>query len=163
MSKSAIIGLAALNLAFYGARSITAGVMVNDTFNGDTNVLEESAITPTLVQTTLIVSMIGCASAFAGFLHFAEWTSASRLVGVGVGVIACMLDLLAMGFAGKQWELGARGDGDLSGRAQFIGSAAVIQVVTQIAYVASIYKTPVEQDTEDGKNTIDAEIPLEKE
>jgi hypothetical protein len=163
MSKTVIVGLAVLNLALYGSRSITAGVMVNDTFNGDTNPLEESAITPTLVQTTLIVSMIGCASAFAGFLHYTEWTPASRLVGVGVGVIACMLDLLAMGFAGKQWELGARGDGDLAARVQFIGAAAVIQVATQITYVASIYKTPVDQETKDVKQMIDEEIPLEKE
>lgn len=136
--KGTVVLAALLNLGFYGVRAIVAGTMINDRLNGDV-VSDENVVTPILVQTTLIVSMIGCASGFAGMLHNKEWSSSSRLVGIGVGVIACMLDLLAFGYASKQWQVG---DDDLSeslgGRAQFIGAAAAIQVATQIIYVAVI-------------------------
>ena len=89
--KVLIVFLALVSFALYLARAIVAGVSVNvrlnKTLDGSAGELMlngwENIMTPTLVQTTLIVSMIGLASAFAGLLHIKEWSPASRLVGVG--------------------------------------------------------------------------------
>jgi len=54
------------------------------------------------------------------------------MVGVGVGVIAGMLDMLCMGYAAKQWEVGggqfSSFDVGLSAQAQAVGALAVAQV-----------------------------------
>ena len=153
--QRAIGALALTNLALYLARAAVAGTMINDTLNGESNLgIDENAATPILVQTTLILSMIGFASSFAGLLHLKEWSSASRLVGVGVGVIACMLDFLACAYAIKMWEIGGDNleEGELGERAQTVGSIAVIQVVTQLLFVGVIFKTPVHDGHEENEN-----------
>jgi hypothetical protein len=151
MNKTIILALASASLVMYVYRLMIAGDMLNDKFNG-TNETEsavrgdENRATAILVQTTMIVGMIGSASAFAGLFHWSEWTDATRLVGTGVGLIACTLDLLVMGYASKQWDLGCRTtngctDSHLNWRAQMIGFCAVISVVLQAAYVGIIFTT----------------------
>jgi hypothetical protein len=73
-------------------------------------------------------------------------TVIAGLVGVGVAVIACTLNVLAAGYAIKQRHLEDEGTikGDLSGRDQFVRSMAIIQVISQIIYVGALFGTPVE-------------------
>jgi hypothetical protein len=98
------------------------------------------------VQTLLILAMIGTFASFAGLLQKQEWTPASYLVGVGVAVIVCTLDLLAAGYAIKKRQLEDEGTikGDLSGRDHFVRSMAIIEVISQIIYVGALFATPVE-------------------
>jgi hypothetical protein len=163
MSKALIVLLAIFSLALYIGRAVVAGLVLNDTVDGRFDVSGESPITPNLIIMTLITSMVGCASSLTGLLHLKEWTPESRLVGVGVGLIACMLDFLTMGFAAKQWERGAFDGGDLEARVQFIGIAAVVQAVSQMLYVASIYMARVEKEMIDQVQEDDEDVKQEEE
>jgi len=139
--------MAVLSIAFYFVRSAVAGDMLNGRLDGAISI-GENAVTPLVVQTTMIVSLIGLASGFSGVLHFKEWNNTMRLVGTGVGMIACNLDLLCFGYSCKMLSVGCIGvctAGGLSGKALFIAAGAIIQVFIQITYVIVIYLTPLDE------------------
>ena len=126
----------------------SAGELLSREMRGD-----ENAATAILTTTTLIVGMIGGASGLAGVMHWYEWSEGSRLVGTGVGLIACTLDLLVLGYGSKQWDLGCRemtsAEGVVSGctnnhigwRPQMLAWCAVLGVVLQAVYVAVLFTT----------------------
>merc|ERR1711865_52857 len=146
--------LAIANLIIYIFRAGLAGCMLNDIFNaeqngeirGDTN-----NVTDLLVQTTLILCMIGSASSILAALHFKAYNNISRAASFGVSLIALNLNILVLCYASKQWDLGCKPDKgctdrSLGWRAQLTGILAVAQFLFHGLLVESIYTLKPEED-----------------
>jgi len=148
--KILIIVLAMTNLTLYIVRAAIAGDMLNDNMNGETRG-DTNSVTDILVQTTLILCMIGSASSILGALHYKAFNKISRSASFGVGMIAMNLNLLVLGYACKQWDLGCRAskgctDDQLSWRAQVTGILACAQFFTHLLFVETIYTIRPEQE-----------------
>ena len=149
-SRSFVLFLSLFQLALYTVRSCVAGAMLNDAFNGKVND-DENSVTFWLTLSTIINSMIGAAAAVAGVLHYLEWNAASRFGTVVGTAVAMTIDYLIFGFALKQWEVGDEAlPGDLGGRAQFLGAAAVISFATQTTLFAAVTLTKPSSNSSGG-------------
>jgi len=135
-----MLALGLFNLALYITRSSIAGDVYNATVDGQS--MDKNSGAPALITITLIGGMIGCASGLVALLHYNSWSPASQLIATGVGMIACNLDLLGLGYAAKMFQIG----GDLDSRLELIGVFAIVQAVTQAIYVGVILKTPTDEE-----------------
>lgn len=129
-----LVGLDFLNFALFVSRAAVAGEMLNDVINGDASGTN-GVIAPWVIVSTLIVTMIGVAATGAGAIHYTEWTDGSRAIAVGAGAVVAFLDMLVFGLACKAWQVG----GDLSTKANFLGGAAIAQVITNLIFILLCY------------------------
>lgn len=138
VSRTTILAIAVLDLALFAARSIVAGTILNDTFDG-VALTGVNVVTPSLTLTTVILSVIGIAASVAAALHSIEFNAASRFGSVVGIAVVLLLDLLALGMSSKQWQIG----GDLGGRAEFLAIACVVQCFINTLYLLMLLFTPV--------------------
>jgi hypothetical protein len=83
-----------INFIFYFMSACIAGWGINKFMNGDS--IGNSA-TLYFLQTTLVASMVGLASVFAGIHHVRVWGTDSLSAAHATALIAWLLTLLAMG------------------------------------------------------------------
>uniref|UniRef100_A0A7S3P9C3 Uncharacterized protein n=1 Tax=Amphora coffeiformis TaxID=265554 RepID=A0A7S3P9C3_9STRA len=148
--KLPLLGLCAFNFCLYGTRALLGGHIINGIIEGDNEPIRQSAVTFLFLQTTLLTCMFGIAATLFGFVHVKEWTDTSRMVAMGLGLIACMMEFLTTGYGGKQWEL----TGDLlEDRLHFMGVSAPVEAFTMLLFVGVLFMPlakPAERDEEGG-------------
>ena len=148
--KLPLTGLCIFNFCLYGTRALLGGHIINGIIEGDNDPRSQSTVTYLFLQTTLLACMFGVAATLFGFVHVKEWTDTSRLVAMGLGLIAFFMECLATGYGGKQWELTGE---ELEDRLHFMGVSAPVEAFTMMLFVGVLFmplSKPAERDEEGG-------------
>ena len=160
--KLPILALTAFNFCLYGTRAILGGYIINSIIENTID-SDQSVVTYLFLQVTLIACMIGGAASVFGFFHFWEYTDTTRMVALGMGLMGVFMDLLATGYAGKQWERGPWDDKeDLEGRLQFMGAATVAEAFTMMLFVTALV-LPIKKEEDHGGMTVEHQDEHEEE
>lgn len=142
-AKIPVFVLSTFNFCLYGVRAILGGHIINGLVEGDNRGDAQSVVTDDFLLLTNIVCMVGVAASLFGFIHLHEWSHASRMVALGLGVLAVTMELLVTGYASKQWQLDAMSAvEDLEGRLYFMGIATVVEAFTMMLFVAVLLFLP---------------------
>jgi hypothetical protein len=150
--KLFLFALATFNVGLYGARAILAGYNTNQIYDGGLqhSVDDETIISPLFLETTLLACMIGGAAIVFGFFHLNEWTETTRAIALAMGLLACFMEFLALGYGSKQWQLDTIvEDADLDARLQFLGAASTAATLTQLLWVSALFHFPLDNEAED--------------
>lgn len=133
-------GMSLLNFVLSFSRACVAGNILNENINRGGPADDENGVTFWVVYSTLVVTMINCASCGAGLIHYTEATDGTRGTAVGAGAIVLFLEMLVMGLACKMWQIGpADGVDKLSTQTNFLGGAVITQVVLVTIYTLQAY------------------------
>ena len=94
--------------------------------------------------------LIGGAAIVFGFFHLNEWTETTRAIALAMGLLACFMEFLALGYGSKQWQLDTIvEDADLDARLQFLGAASTAATLTQLLWVSALFHFPLDNEAED--------------
>ncbi|GAA0184203.1 hypothetical protein Leryth_017873 [Lithospermum erythrorhizon] len=93
-----------------------------------------NAATGFFVTFALIAGVVGIASLIAGINHLRSWSADSAPGASSAAFIAWALTLLAMGFAWKEIDIGAR-----NSRLRTMEAFMIILSATQLFYIAAIH------------------------
>ncbi|CAM6051863.1 unnamed protein product [Sphagnum compactum] len=126
------VPLLVINFIFYFISACIAGWGINKFMNGDS--IGNSA-TLYFLQTTLVASMVGLASVFAGIHHVRVWGTDSLSAAHATALIAWLLTLLAMGFACKEIHVCT----GLSGTLRALEAFIIILAATELLYLLSLH------------------------
>lgn len=171
-NKQLVFLLTTFNFCLYSTRAILAGYIINALVEGTNLGWSHSEVTNEFLLLTLIACCVGAGASSFGLVYIKEWNDIARIVAIGMGLMAFFLDLLVVGYGGKQWNLGAQVNGeDLEGRLTFLGIASCFEAATVLAFVSWLFMAPHEKATtarvpEDGGETDlhheEEEDPVEK-
>ncbi|KNC48298.1 uncharacterized protein AMSG_04529 [Thecamonas trahens ATCC 50062] len=143
-------GLLLLALVFYASRLAIVADKTGRKFESSDNKFdanETNEATPYFLQATELAAVVGCVLVVVGVMHIMHWNVITRMATAAVALISFALEVNAMGFAIKMWQVG-KSDVNVELADEFSGIAGLtVAAVVVLAVIVVILLLPALSQT----------------